>query len=64
VRIAAEIKKGSDGMGAGPLVLERDGLIPKVIEINYEVARKIKSLLDPENIMSSGIAFSIEADTD
>jgi len=64
VRIAAEIKKVSDGMGAGPLVLERDGLIPKVIGINYEVARKLKSLLDPVNIMSSGIAFSIEADTD
>ena len=57
VRIAAEIKKVPDAMGAGPLVLGRDGLLPKIMGTNYDVARKLKSLLDPENIMSPGIAF-------
>jgi FAD/FMN-containing dehydrogenase len=57
VRIATEIKKVSDAMGAGPLVLGRDGLLPKFMGTNYEVARKLKSLLDPENIMSPGITF-------
>ena len=56
MRIAAEIKKVSDAMDAVPLVLDRDGLLPKIMGTNYEVARKLKSLLDPENIMSPGIA--------
>lgn len=54
VRIATEIKKVPDAMGAGPLVLGRDGSLPKIMGTNYAVARK---LLDPENIMSPGIAF-------
>ena len=57
VRIATEIKKVPDAMGAGPLVLGRDGSLPKIMGTNYDVARKLKSILDPENIMSPGIAF-------
>jgi len=57
VRIATEIKKVPDAMGAGPLVLGRDGSLPKIMGTNYDVARKLKSLLDPENIMSSDIPF-------
>jgi FAD/FMN-containing dehydrogenase len=57
VRIATEIKTLSDAMGAGLLVHDRDGLLPKIMETNYDVTRKLKSLLDPVNIMSPGIAF-------
>jgi hypothetical protein len=57
VRIATEIKKVPDAMGAGPLVLGRDGSLPKIMGTNCDVARKLKSLLGPVNITSPGIAF-------
>ena len=57
VRIATEIKKVPDAMGAGPLVLGRDGSIPKIMGTNYQLARNLKTLFDPENIMSPGIGF-------
>jgi len=57
VRSATEIKKVPDEMGAGPLVLGRDGSIPKIMGTNYQVARKLKTILDPANIMAPGIGF-------
>jgi FAD/FMN-containing dehydrogenase len=57
MRIATEIKMLSDAMGAGLLMHDRDGLLPKIMGTNYDVTRKFKSLLDPENIMSPGIIF-------
>jgi len=57
VRIATEIKKVPDEKGAGPLVLGRDSSIPKIMGTNYQVARKLKAIFDPENIMSQGIGF-------
>jgi hypothetical protein len=57
VRIATEIKKVPDEMGAEPLVLGRDGTIPKIMGTNYQVARKLKAIFDPENIISSRIGF-------
>jgi len=44
-------------MGAGPLVLGRDGTIPKIMGTNYQAARTLKAIFDPENIMSPGIGF-------
>ena len=57
MRIATEIKKVPDEMGAGPLVLGRDGSIPKIMGTNYQAARTLKAIFDPENIMSPGIGF-------
>ncbi len=57
VRIATEIKKVPDAMGAGPLVLGRDGSLPKIMGTNCDEARKLKSLFGPVNITSPGIAF-------
>ena len=57
MRIATEIKKVPDEMGAGPLVLGRDGTIPKIMGTNYQAARTLKAIFDPENIMSPGIGF-------
>lgn len=56
-KIAMEIKKVPDIMGAGPLVLGRDSSVPQIMGVNYQVARRLKELLDPLNIMAPGIAF-------
>ena len=48
-RIATEIKKVPDIMGAGPLVLGRDPSVPGIMGVNYRVAGRLKEVLDPLN---------------
>ncbi len=57
VKILQGIKKVPLEMGAAPLVLGRDPSIPELMGTNYEVARKLKTALDPLNIMAPGIGF-------
>ena len=57
IKIAKEIKQVPDAMGAGPLVLGRDPSLPHLMGANYQVARRLKEVLDPLNIMAPGIAF-------
>jgi FAD/FMN-containing dehydrogenase len=57
VKILTSIKKVPVEMGAGPLVLGRDPSAPQFMKGSYAVAKKLKDLLDPVNIMSPGIGF-------
>jgi glycolate oxidase len=57
IKIAREIKRVPDEMGAGPLVLGRDPSLPHLMGTNYQLSRRLKEMLDPLNIMSPGIAF-------
>jgi glycolate oxidase len=57
IKIGAEISKVPDEMGAGPLVLGRDPSVPEIMPNNYRVAKNIKDLFDPNNIMAPGIGF-------
>ena len=57
VKILTSIKKVPVEMGAGPLVLGRDPSAPQFMKGSYAVAKKLKDLLDPANIMSPGIGF-------
>jgi len=52
-----KIKQVPDAMGAGPLVLGRDPSIPHIMGTNYQMAKRLKELFDPLNIMAPGIAF-------
>lgn len=57
VKILTNIKKVPMEMGAGPLVLGRDPTVPQEIPNIYRLAQKLKTLLDPQNIMAPGIGF-------
>jgi len=57
VKILTKIKEVPVIMGAGPLVLGRDPSVPQIMPNSYKLARKLKTLLDPENIMAPGIGF-------
>jgi len=57
VTIAGEIKKVPDDMGAGPFALGRDPSLPTVLPNNYKLARKMKSIFDPNNILAPNIGF-------
>jgi len=56
-RIATEIKKVPDSMGAGPRVVGRDPSVPRIRGVNYQVAGRLKEVLDPLNSMPPAIEF-------
>jgi FAD/FMN-containing dehydrogenase len=45
-------------MGTGPWTLGRDPFVPNLTGNFYDVAKKLKTQLDPENIMNPNIAFT------
>jgi len=45
-------------MGTGPWTLGRDPFLPNLTGNFYDVAKKLKTELDPLNIMNPGIAFT------
>ena len=45
-------------MGTGPWTLGRDPFVPNLTGNFYDMAKKLKNRLDPENIMNPGIAFA------
>jgi FAD/FMN-containing dehydrogenase len=57
VTIGMEIKKVPVEMGAGPFALGRDPDLPKTLPNNYKLARKMKSVFDPKNVLAPGIGF-------
>lgn len=46
-------------LGAAPLTLGRDPNFPNTMSNNYRVARKMKEVFDPNNVLAPEIGFIV-----
>jgi hypothetical protein len=56
-RITTDSEKAPDILGAGPLVPGRDPSVPRIRGAIYQVAKRLKEVLNPLHSMAPGTGF-------